>query len=35
LASVLPLLVVTLFAGAAVAGVPKLLVIEHFADYFG
>jgi hypothetical protein len=34
-ASLLTLFVVTLIAGAAAAGVPKLLVIEHFADYFG
>ncbi len=34
-ASLLTLLVVSLIAGAATAEVPKLLVIEHFADYFG
>lgn len=34
-ASVSTLFVLSLVAGLAIAGVPKLLVLEHFADYFG
>ncbi len=29
------LLLLVLTAGVAAASVPKLIVLEHFADYFG
>jgi hypothetical protein len=35
LASLASILALSLFGSLAIAGVPKLLVLEHFADYFG